>query len=72
MQGYKFDLRMYVLVTSVNPLEAFLYQEGFCQFSNRPYAKDQEESVLGGQRVSFETLEEELVGFREKLWSRLR
>ncbi|GBG82841.1 hypothetical protein CBR_g36370 [Chara braunii] len=27
VDGYKFDLRIYVLVTSFNPLEAFLYKE---------------------------------------------
>lgn len=34
---YKFDMRIYALVTSVNPLEAFIYNEGFARISNFPY-----------------------------------
>lgn len=26
LDGYKFDMRIYVLLTSVNPLEVFLYK----------------------------------------------
>jgi len=26
LEGYKFDMRIYVLVTSINPLEAFVYK----------------------------------------------
>mmetsp|Transcript_104789 Transcript_104789/g.144939 ORF Transcript_104789/g.144939 Transcript_104789/m.144939 type:complete len:172 (+) Transcript_104789:622-1137(+) len=37
IKGYKFDLRIYVLLTSVNPLEAFIYREGFGRFSTQPY-----------------------------------
>ena len=40
LNGYKFDLRIYILVTSVNPLEAFIYKEGFGRFSTQPYTLD--------------------------------
>ena len=40
LNGYKFDLRIYVLVTSVNPLEAFVYKEGFGRFTTVPYTLD--------------------------------
>lgn len=40
LNGYKFDLRVYVLVTSVNPLEVFIYKEGFGRFSTVPYTLD--------------------------------
>ena len=37
LKGYKFDMRIFVLVTSVNPIEAFVYKEGFGRFSSQPY-----------------------------------
>ncbi|KAJ0402221.1 hypothetical protein ATCC90586_002202 [Pythium insidiosum] len=45
LDGYKFDLRVYVLVTSFNPLEAFFYEEGFVRLCTQPY-KDSDLSNL--------------------------
>jgi len=35
--GFKFDLRIYVLITALNPLEVFLYKEGFARMSTVQY-----------------------------------
>ena len=37
LNGYKFDLRIYALVTSIKPLEVFLYKEGFARLSTEKF-----------------------------------
>eukprot|EP00471_Norrisiella_sphaerica_P001675 CAMPEP_0184486188 /NCGR_PEP_ID=MMETSP0113_2-20130426/7723_1 /TAXON_ID=91329 /ORGANISM="Norrisiella sphaerica, Strain BC52" /LENGTH=949 /DNA_ID=CAMNT_0026867947 /DNA_START=293 /DNA_END=3142 /DNA_ORIENTATION=+ len=37
IDGFKFDLRLYVLVTSFQPLEVFLYQKGFARLASQRY-----------------------------------
>ena len=35
-------MRIYVLVTNVKPLEAYVYKEGFGRVSTQKYSKDEE------------------------------
>ena len=40
IDGKKFDLRIYILVTSFKPLRCYYYRQGFCRFCATRYRPD--------------------------------
>ena len=38
LNGYKFDMRIYVAITGVDPLRIYLYDEGLVRFATCKYA----------------------------------
>ena len=37
INGFKYDLRIYVLVTNYDPLKIYMYKEGLCRFATEIY-----------------------------------
>lgn len=46
MEGYKFDLRVYILVTSCDPLKIFLYNDGLVRMGTEKYHPPNESNLV--------------------------
>lgn len=40
INGLKYDLRVYVLVTNFNPLKVYIYTDGLVRFATEKYSND--------------------------------
>lgn len=40
VDDYKFDLRIYVAITSINPLRVYIYEEGLTRFATQKYSAE--------------------------------
>lgn len=52
LDGYKFDLRIYVLVTSCDPFRIFMYKEGLARFCTTQYNEPTSSNLVRAQIFS--------------------
>lgn len=48
MEGFKFDLRVYILVTSCDPLKIFLYHDGLVRMGTEKYHPPNDSNLVSG------------------------
>lgn len=48
IDGFKFDMRIYVLITSCDPLRIFMYEEGLARFATTPYVEPSHNNLVRG------------------------
>ena len=80
IDGFKFDIRIYVLVTSCDPLRVYLYEEGLARFCTRTYCAPSEENAkqsimhltnyaINKKQENFQCSEDGTSGFKRTLTS---
>lgn len=53
MEGYKFDLRVYILVTSCDPLKVFLYHDGLVRMGTEKYHPPSDSNLVSWNSFQF-------------------
>ena len=62
IKGHKFDLRLYVLITSLDPLKVYIYGDGLVRFATKPY--DTSPDKLGDSFIHLTNYEINKVTFK--------
>ena len=45
VDGFKYDLRVYVFVNGMNPLRVYVYKDGLARFATQKYEKPSEKNL---------------------------
>ena len=53
LNGLKFDLRIYVVITSYEPLKIYVYKEGLVRFASEPYTMKDAKTNLFNQLTNY-------------------
>jgi tubulin polyglutamylase TTLL6/13 len=56
IDGFKFDLRIYTLVTSCDPLRIFVFKEGLARFATNKYSEPTNNNTVSFC-IAFETFQ---------------
>jgi len=65
IQSLKFDLRIYVLVTSYDPLRAYIYREGLTRFASKPYSTSKKHLRDAFRHLTNYSVNKSAANFRE-------
>ena len=45
IDGYKYDLRLYVFINGINPLRIYIYKDGLARFATEKYKMPNEKNI---------------------------